>query len=266
MRTARCDLQVGLEDRVAGVKRPCPRHPPATARAAATSCLILRNPFDAHVTRRIRELVELEDWLLVPEREGYNVLLHALHRKRPDFVRLLRSGEWPCPWYPGPGWNPGACTEAAALNRDLELLRFMRAGPDPCPWDCRLIMWAARNGDLDIIEFARSCTLPDGTPDPCPWDPRACAYAIDGGRPDIVHWLREQDPPCPWNYAACSEAVRKSDLPLLRWLREQGCDWQAGDCLYLADFWGCDDCAEYILQEMEREDSEGGEEPEMPAF
>ena len=131
----------------------------------------------------------------------------------------------------------------AAKEGNLEILQWLRAQtsqttfqttfqtsylfcknyfrPKQCDWDEFTCAYAARNGNLKILQWAR-----DQNP-PCPWNELSCSYAIINGNFSILKWLREQNPPCPWNELTCETAARNGYFSILKWLREQNpqCPW-----------------------------------------
>ena len=67
----------------------------------------------------------------------------------------------------------------------------------PHRWDVMTCEEAAREGDLELLEWLRAQNPP------CPWDHMTCAGAAEGGHLDVLRWVRAQDPPCPWDAETC---------------------------------------------------------------
>ena len=73
-------------------------------------------------------------------------------------------------------------------------------------------VWAARNGNLEMLKWARS-------QDPlCPWD-EIMWWAASNGNLEMLKWLRSQDPPCPWNNRCRST----THTHILNYLDENNC-------------------------------------------
>jgi len=59
-----------------------------------------------------------------------------------------------------------------------------------------------------------------------------CAHAARNGHLDILQWARTND--CPWNKWTCSNAARNGHLEILQWTRKHGCPWSRWTCIYAA--------------------------------
>jgi len=66
-------------------------------------------------------------------------------------------------------------------------------------WDKikKICRYAAENGYLDILKWARS--------NKCPWDDWTCAWAAWGGHLDVLKWARANK--CPWSWRTCAYAA-----------------------------------------------------------
>jgi len=76
--------------------------------------------------------------------------------------------------------KPGFQTCMEAAGKDLETLKWLRSQDPPCPWDERTCAYAAGNGNLEVLRYARG--------NGCPWDVETCLYAALGGHPDTLDW------------------------------------------------------------------------------
>ena len=56
-------------------------------------------------------------------------------------------------------------------------------------------------------------------------DERVISWAARSGNLELVRWLRGEG--CPWNYMTCYWAVDYGHVEVLRWARENGCPWRA---------------------------------------
>ena len=99
----------------------------------------------------------------------------------------------------------------AAKNGHLDVLKWARS--EGCPWNSWTCTNAARNGYLDILKWARA--------NGCPWDAWTCAYAANDGHLDVLKWLRSAD--CPWDTKTYAFAAENGHLDILKWARENGC-------------------------------------------
>jgi hypothetical protein len=119
-------------------------------------------------------------------------------------------------------WNLYIC-RSAARNGHLDILQYARGLTPPCPWDERVCAVAALGGHLHLLRWARTQR------EPCPWDATACTQAAFGGHLDVMSFLRAETghPPCPWSHDACCAAAATGNLELLQWLRAQDppCPW-----------------------------------------
>lgn len=139
----------------------------------------------------------------------------------------------------------------ATRNNNLELLKWSRSQPSPSILGTYILNLAARNGNIEILEFLmtfkpclsstiiNSAILGDNLETlkwlrslnpPCPWGTEACAQAAALGKLDILQWLRAEDPPCPWSEDTVSRAVTYGRLEVLKWLRAEGCPFGTGLC------------------------------------
>jgi hypothetical protein len=87
-----------------------------------------------------------------------------------------------------------------------------------------LCIWAAENGRLDVLQWARA--------NGCPWNEWACACAAENGHLHVLEWLREHR--CPWDRWTCGYAARGGHLNILQWARKHGCPWDSWTCEFSA--------------------------------
>ena len=59
----------------------------------------------------------------------------------------------------------------------------------------------------------------------CPWDATTCAFAAKEGQLEVLQWLRRNG--CPWDQFTCSFAARAGQLEVLRWAHQNGCPLNA---------------------------------------
>ena len=53
--------------------------------------------------------------------------------------------------------------------------------------DGRVMEWAARSGNLELVQWLRG--------EGCPWSYLTCIYAIDQGHVEMLRWARENGAP-----------------------------------------------------------------------
>jgi hypothetical protein len=139
-----------------------------------------------------------------------------------------------CPWGALIATNvtsPEACS-GAARNGDLEMLQFVRA--HGCPWNKDTCQEAARNGHLELLKWAHEIG--------CPWDEGTCCAAAGNGHFEILLWARTNG--CPWNADVCFAAAENGRLEILQWLHGNGCPWNATVCRVAAEN-GCFDVLQW---------------------
>jgi hypothetical protein len=71
-------------------------------------------------------------------------------------------------------------------------------------WTC---VYAAQNGHLDVLQWARQ--------NGCPWDEETCAFAAQNGHLDVLQWARQNG--CPWSVSTCAFAAENGHLHVLQW-------------------------------------------------
>jgi hypothetical protein len=130
--------------------------------------------------------------------------------------------------------------ELAVVSDDLDLVKHYHASG--CPFDRTAFIEAARNGNIDILEFLHNAELdrigklksvnrkPSGLqpnqPEPkltiC-WNEYAfCAAALVGDM-KTMEWLHKKG--CPWNYEVYLSAIADGNLNNIIWLFTNGCPW-----------------------------------------
>ena len=65
---------------------------------------------------------------------------------------------------------------SAAYGGHLAVLTWLRA--NDCPWDEDVCAFAASNGHLEVLQWAREHG----------WDEITCALAADGGYLEVLRW------------------------------------------------------------------------------
>ena len=131
-----------------------------------------------------------------------------------DFLRVSLPSQ-PCPW-------DGRTCAFAAYNGNLECLKWARQ--NGCYWNEFTCGYAAQNGHFHLLEWARSQN--------CPWNAWTCCLAAGNGNFEIVKWARNNG--CIWNAWTCSHAAKGGHLNIIKWARSNGCPWDA-DTIRLAD-------------------------------
>lgn len=98
------------------------------------------------------------------------------------------------------------------MDGNLELLKALRAMGKAFVdgWTCA---YAAKNGRLDILKWARS--------NGAPWDKWTCAYAAERGALDVLKWAHANG--CPMDEWTCAYAAKDGRMDVLRWARSVGC-------------------------------------------
>ncbi|MFO7871231.1 MAG: DNA gyrase subunit A [Kiritimatiellia bacterium] len=71
-----------------------------------------------------------------------------------------------------------------------------------CLWDWKTCEYAAKEGHLDILKWARD--------NGAPWNENTCRYAAKEGHLDILKWARDNG--APWNEATCASAAKGGHL------------------------------------------------------
>lgn len=112
------------------------------------------------------------------------------------------------------GFREDIC-DSAARNGQLETLQFLRSLTPPCRWHANTSTEAARGGHLQVLRWIRA------QEPPCPWDSETSATAAAEGHLPVLQWLNSQEPPCPRDSKTCSSAARSGHLKVLQWLRAQ---------------------------------------------
>ena len=83
-----------------------------------------------------------------------------------------------------------------------------------------LCLWAARNGRLDVLQWARAQGWF--------WNDWVLTNAAYHGYLPLLKWAQEHDG--EWSEDTCSMAALNGQWDTLKWLHEQGCPWDADTC------------------------------------
>lgn len=110
--------------------------------------------------------------------------------------------------------------DKCAETGNLKLLMWMRHKGHP--WDWKVCAYAAENGHLDILKWARS-TVP-----PAPINEWAFALAVQKEQIEVINWLYHHK--APWDWMVCSNAAATGNLELLKWLKVLGAPWDWMTC------------------------------------
>jgi len=127
---------------------------------------------------------------------------------------------WPSDWD-----ETTFCREVARTNK-LELLKWAREEKE-CEWDWRTINTAARQGNLEMVQY---CVANE-----CPIDSMACKFAADGGQLECLKYLREEVK-APWDSDTAAWAAENGHLHILEYHVERKYDDY--------DVWVCERAAE----------------------
>jgi hypothetical protein len=103
--------------------------------------------------------------------------------------------------------------------------------------DSRVIQFAALNGHLEMIKYARSKG--------CSFNKWACHDAASNGHLEVLKWLRENE--CPWSKQTCVKAAEGNHLEVLVWLHQNECPWDKWTCIQAAGY-GHLEILKYALQ------------------
>ena len=124
--------------------------------------------------------------------------------------------------FPFGPWNGNICY-LAVRNGDLEILEWARE--KGCPWDSYICYYAAAGGYFKILKWARE--------NGCPWNAKTCSCAAENGHLHILEWARANK--CPWDANTCAKAAEGGHLHILQWAHENGCDWDTYTCSCAAE-------------------------------
>ena len=106
----------------------------------------------------------------------------------------------------------------AAKEGQLEILKWLRE--NDFPWDEKTCRLAAGGGHLEILRWAHS--------NGCPFDKKTRAWAAREGHLEVLQWLRANG--CPWNEETCESAAEGGHLETLQWAHSNGCPWDRRTC------------------------------------
>lgn len=217
---------------------------------------MLDNPFLIYAARG--GYLETIEWILeFPspsiEKSYTPVLYIAAQYGQIEILKYFRSKFPGIPWTID--WNfdhiSNCCCCHAAYGGHLGILKWLRALDPPCPFCDDCLFYAAREGNLDCLQwiltaeganFEMTMDLCDAAAGgghihilkwlraqepPWPWDEETCGKAAENDKLHVLQWLRAQDPPCPWDKESCRKASYYGHLNILQWLRAQDppCPW-----------------------------------------
>jgi hypothetical protein len=97
---------------------------------------------------------------------------------------------------------------AAAAFSDPSMLVWLRTLPEPCSWDESTCSTAARHGNFNVLQYARSIG--------CPWNEDTCAMAAPNGHLNCLQFAHSNS--CPWNPDAIKNAARNGHLKVVHWI------------------------------------------------
>ena len=141
-----------------------------------------------------------------------------------EMLQWLRARKpWPVPWDRWPMWY-------AAAQGHVHIILWARAQDPPAPWNFSACTIAATCGQLDSLKCLRSFDPP------CEWTVDASAAAAERGIIDVLEWMRSQKPPCPWDESLCNRSAAHGQLDAIKWARAQTppCPWQPGNVMRIA--------------------------------
>ena len=116
-------------------------------------------------------------------------------------------------------WDSTTCIIWARENGEEKLqsetvtFSNMSLREQRCKWGFFTCSYAALNGNLDLLKWARE--------NGCEWDSWTCSNAALNGHLDVLKWARENG--CQWDYMTCSNAALNGHLDVLKWAIENGC-------------------------------------------
>merc|ERR1719443_954090 len=131
--------------------------------------------------------------------------------------------------------GPGKVTrmrgpDAAASVARAEMALAALEGPAQSEFESGLCAYAAMNGHLEVLQWARAHG--------CPWNTSTCAEAAENGHLEVLQWARAHG--CPWGEDTCAYAAEGGHLEVLKWARAHGCPW----CWMTCAGWRVDDFPE----------------------
>eukprot|EP00611_Tribonema_gayanum_P029008 TRINITY_DN7645_c0_g1_i1.p1 TRINITY_DN7645_c0_g1~~TRINITY_DN7645_c0_g1_i1.p1 ORF type:complete len:198 (+),score=66.56 TRINITY_DN7645_c0_g1_i1:167-760(+) len=89
-----------------------------------------------------------------------------------------------------------------------------------CPRRLNLAQWAAENGRLEVVIWARDNGFPVNE--------ATCAAAASGGHLAVLRWARANG--IAWDEGTCTCAAGNAHLDVLRYARANGCPWSTWTC------------------------------------
>ncbi|KAG5176091.1 hypothetical protein JKP88DRAFT_249768 [Tribonema minus] len=150
-----------------------------------------------------------------------------------------------------PAVDDGPMAKAAARGHGAAVRALMYKCS---PWDERAALTAAREGQLDVLEFLHSC-LPQGE-----HDAAICAEAATAGRLDVLQWARREG--LAWDERTCREAHVNGHMDVLRYAVDEGC---ACSDAAMRDLLQCEEALEQRRQVRQRRRDEAQQRKEEEA-
>jgi hypothetical protein len=136
---------------------------------------------------------------------------------RLDVLRFLHDGGV---WQPNPRYEDGHdIGMAAALGGHLHVWEWMLTN-QLVVWSDRMSDAAARDGHLQVLQFARDRDYP--------MSGNVLTISACNGHLNVVIWLGEQG--CRLDADTCSSAAQFGHLHILEWLRAKECHGDADTC------------------------------------
>ena len=102
----------------------------------------------------------------------------------------------------------------STYNSNKHYLQFLY--DSGCAVNETTMEYAARNGDLDMVQWLRNVTN-------CPWDASTCACAARGGHLHVLKWVRQNG--CEWDGASIITAELSNHYETIEYVRDNGCPW-----------------------------------------
>ena len=136
------------------------------------------------------------------------------------FQYALHNG---CPWR-----EEEVCTIATQKGR-LDILQYAHESAG-CGIPAYMTLVAAQCGRVEMLQYIhRNATTTGG--DMC-WDERVCAAAAKNGCLEVLQYAHENG--CAWDERVCMSATERADLIMLRYAHENGCPWGPDVCVRAA--------------------------------
>jgi len=150
------------------------------------------------------------------------------------WVENVKAGAMDQAWF---------CYGVAGTNK-LELLKWVRE-EKKCEWDEKTIMLAAKQGNLEMLEYCFSNN--------CPCDVyESCVQAAEGGCLDCVRFLFDKAEPSQNTLEmSATQAVNHGHLNILKYFVEEKKirGMVKATCLMQSSIYGQSDCLKYLVEE-----------------